>query len=388
MDAKLTCCIIFALLSQPLFGQASSLTSPASGTSSSGGVVAFVSDYQPNPSIVAGTPVLPSPAPVPSMGSMLGCDDSCDSCPDCEIPCCGCTLGLAVYGGSIYWRPRDADVAFAAPIDGPIVDGGDANPIFVGPVAVADPDFEPGFFAGFQWGLDCGSFLDVRYTMLETNTNGLTQTGAPQVIRSLVAHPSTNSAATDFLRAEARLSIDLDYLDASYRHLFHAGPKHAVHYFVGSRYARLDQRFTSLFTNNGTETVQTDLDFDGAGIMLGLDAVRFCCCHGFNFYANTSASFVAGRFRGNYFQGTNSDPIIVDTQWEAGRIVPILDLELGVGWTSKKGHFSVGAGYMVGAWFNTPNTEDFIHAVQYGDFSDTDAALSFDGLTAHAELRW
>jgi hypothetical protein len=82
------------------------------------------------------------------------------------------------------------------------------------------------------------------------------------------------------------------------------------------------------------------------------------------------------------------DPEVVDTHWEAGRIMPILDVELGVNWTSINGRLRCGAGYLVSAWFNTPKTEDFIRGVQNGNFVNLDDMVSFDGLNVHAEFRW
>jgi hypothetical protein len=150
----------------------------------------------------------------------------------------------------------------------------------------------------------------------------------------------------------------------------------------------LDQRFASEFRNNGTETVITDMDFTGGGIRLGLNAERYSCSRQFSIYGRGVASFLGGQFRGDYFQGSSSDPEIVHAQWEAGRIVSILDVELGANWTSAGGKLRLGAGYLVSSWFNTPKTEDFIRSVQRGDFVRLDDALTFDGLTAHAELRW
>ena len=78
----------------------------------------------------------------------------------------------------------------------------------------------------------------------------------------------------------------------------------------------------------------------------------------------------------------------MDTSWQAGRVVPVLDLELGAGWTSPGGCLRLSAGYLVSAWFNTVTTEDFIRAVQANDFVDLGDNLTFDGLRANAEWRF
>ena len=104
------------------------------------------------------------------------------------------------------------------------------------------------------------------------------------------------------------------------------------------------------------------------------------------------ASFLGGEFQANYLQSTNTDPLVASTSWKAGRVVTILDLELGLGWTSCKGCFRATADYMVSAWLNTPKTEDFIRAVQNNDFGTLGGSeagrLTFDGPTARVELRY
>jgi hypothetical protein len=97
---------------------------------------------------------------------------------------------------------------------------------------------------------------------------------------------------------------------------------------------------------------------------------------------------LAGRFRAHYFQGQSFDPNVVDTEWEAGRIVPVIDLEAGVGWTSMSGKWRLNAGYMVSAWFNTVITQDYINAIQTNNFLDLSDTMWFDGLQARVSYRF
>jgi len=66
--------------------------------------------------------------------------------------------------------------------------------------------------------------------------------------------------------------------------------------------------------------------------------------------------------------------------------VSILDLELGIGWSTPGGRLRMTGGYMVNSWFNTVTTADFIGAVQRNDFTDLDDTLTFDGLVVRAEF--
>lgn len=318
-----------------------------------------------------------------------GCGgEGCGDCSCCE-PCTPPWMHLcSVYGDFLYLRPRSAEVDFAVPIDGPIVQPPTGNPIQVGRTTNVDPGYEPGFRVGFWSALSPCSSIGGSYTRFESNTFNSVSTDAPDVLRSLVSHPSSQSAATDFLSANAGYSLDFDFADADFRRIFLHGDTWAINYLLGGRYARLSEDFEAHFFNNGTESVQNCIDFDGGGIRFGLDGQRFAANCGLMAYCRGTASFVAGEFRAHYFQGQSFDPSVVDTSWKAGRIVPILDLEIGAGWTSPKQHVRLSAGYMVSSWFNTVKVQDFINAVQNNNFNELSNALTFDGLTARAEFRW
>lgn len=293
-----------------------------------------------------------------------------------------------VFAEFLYLRPRNAEIAFAVPIDGPIVPPPVANPLQVGPVAIVDPDYQPGFRVGFGCGLDECSDLAVTYTHFESSTSAFTSIAAPDVIRSMVAHPSSQSAATDFLQASAHYGLDFDLVDLEYRSAFSLSETHTISYLVGVRYCGLQQDFRALFANNGTELVTTDITFDGGGIRLGLEGEQRARRSGLLVYGNTSVSFVAGQFKARFFQGQSLDPTVVDTAWEAGRIVTMLDLELGMGWASPNGGVRFTTGYLFSAWYNTVKTDEFINAVHANDFRNLGDTLTFDGLVARLELRY
>jgi len=311
------------------------------------------------------------------------CTTSCVPCPTC----CGVGMHCThVYGDALYLRARKAEVAYAVPIDGPIVPG--QAPIQVGNVGILDSDYDMGFRAGMNIALDTVSSLDVRYTLFESLTENEISTTAPLALRSLVTHPSSASAAQDGLAATASLEIDYDVIDVAYRHLLKCGDVFSANYVVGARYAKLEQQFDAEFLKLGTETVATDIDFDGAGMRLGLETQRFSCRNQLHVYANGYASFLAGRFRARYFQGQSFDPSVVDAEWEAGRIVPILDFEAGVGWCSPHGKLRLNAGYMVSGWFNTVLTQDYIDAIQNNNYLELSDSMWFDGLQARISFNF
>jgi len=296
-----------------------------------------------------------------------------------------------VFGEILLLRARGAEVAYAVPIDGAIVPP-PVPPIQVGPLAVADPDYSAGFRVGGQIALDDCTSVGLSYTRFQSSSQDTVATTAPLVLRSLVLHPGTANAGADFLSAAANLDVKFDLIDADYRAVWAAGDLWVVNYLVGARYANLKQDFTGVYTGTGTtDALITNSNFDGGGIRIGADGMRFAACSGFLIYGKTSASFLAGQYRARYTQFSDVDPLIVDTSWSAGRLVTILDLELGGGWQSECGRWRISGGYMVAGWFNTIPQNQWINAVQTNNFSNlsnTINPITFDGFTARLDYRW
>jgi hypothetical protein len=203
---------------------------------------------------------------------------------------------------------------------------------------------------------------------------------APNALESLVSHPATISSASTTLAAHADYYMDLQSVDVDYRHLLKCCDVFSANYVIGARYANLEQGFDVEFLKQPTESVWTNVDFEGA--RLGLETQRYSCRNQLHVYANGSASFLAGRFNAHYLQGSSVDPEIVNAYWDADRLVPILDFEAGIGWTSISGKLRLNAGYMASAWFNSVTTQSWIDGVQANDFSDVTKSLWFDGLQA------
>lgn len=283
----------------------------------------------------------------------------------------------------LFLRPRDVEVAFAVPADA----AGTIPAVQIGPTAVVDPDGELAFRAGFTLAGDESSSLVVAYTKFESSTFNSVST-TTDTIRSLVAHPSSTSAGTVFLRGEAAYSVDFETIDLDYRGILLSGPQFALNYSIGARYGRLEEEFRSTLSNLITETVNTDVSFEGFGPRLGLDFEKHSRNSGLMMYGRAGASFLGGDMGATYFQGQSVDPVIVDTGWEGERIVTNLELELGGGWVMKGGHARITLGYVVSGWFNMVRPDEFIEAVQDNSFEDLGETITFDGVVARAEWKF
>jgi len=309
---------------------------------------------------------------------------------------CGCSDGwchhINIFGEFLYLRPRNAEIAYAVPIDGNILPPG--QQFQVGPVQLVDPDYSPGFRfgAGFTLG-ECNAIV-VTWSQLDSFTHDeFSLPGLGPVVRSLVSpSPPGLNVAADGLLARADLDTQFKLLDIDYKGLFAYCCDYQLAYVVGARYANLEQHFRSAFEQNGVNNVRAESEFDGAGLKLGLEGERYGNCTRFFVYGKGFASLVGGSFRTRYEYNNQSDPLIVDTSWKAGRLVTILDLEAGLGWRNHCDNLRFSVGYMFSSWLNVVKTNEWINTVQTNNFVDPsdnyNGLMTFDGLTARAEFLW
>ncbi len=293
------------------------------------------------------------------------------------------------HGEFLLLRPGSDKVSYAVPIDGAIAPPDGVPPVQVGRESVLDPGYNAGFRVGFDRALTDRTSLGLVYSHFESRTSDQVTVEAPGVLRSLINHPGTVAAPTDFLDASGRYGIDFRMADIEFRRHLSCGPQHLVSGLVGVRYAHLDQRLASEFTDGiAIETVDSRINFDGGGIRFGLEGERHSARSGFLAYGKTGASFLAGEFSSSYVQADSFRDVVVDTGWREDRVVTILDVELGVGWTSADGGLRLTAGYMFSGWLNTLTTGELIQAVQTNDSVSVHDTLTFDGLAVRGELRF
>ncbi|MGI8980393.1 MAG: hypothetical protein ACR2FY_14290 [Pirellulaceae bacterium] len=311
--------------------------------------------------------------------------------PDCE-PGFGCNrwFGFAEF---LALRARDSEVAWAVPIDGatdadPLV----RPPVQVGRVGVADLDFQPAYRVGFGRILNEASSLGFTYTEFQGNTHDALTATAPNVLRPLVTHPSTFNVASDYLDGFADYGIRFKTIDVDYHSLFAYCCDYQLGYTLGIRYGQLQQNFRADFAANGTEFVDTSVNFYGTGLKAGLDGERYSYSRNLFVYGKTFLSLLGGETKARFDQGSSFDPSIVSTTWKAGRLVTIHDLELGAGWQNDCGNVRLSIGYTYSTWYNVTRTNEWINAVQRNNFADPsdnfNAFMTFDGLVTRLEVRW
>ena len=105
-------------------------------------------------------------------------------------------------------------------------------------------------------------------------------------------------------------------------------------------------------------------------------------------YGKGSAAFLVGQFRTSYVQINEFGGTEANTALTNDRIVPLLDMELGLAWLSRGQRFRLSGGYMVSAWFNSITSSAWISSVQNSSYNPGSETITFDGLVARAELRF
>lgn len=321
-----------------------------------------------------------NPSPISYNG---GYEENSGGCCD---PCCHAFWEHRdnIYGEFLYLTVRGANLGYATTVDGLA-----ANAVPTSAVAIADPDYHPGFRAGVGMALDSCSSITGNFAFFESSHgSGITNGGGADFIRAELVHPNTTNVAADSLTARAQYDIDFQTADVNYKSLIWGGDNYALNYLLGLRYGGLRQDFLGRYTIVGVTNVETEVDFNGFGPRIGLEGERLIG-KGLMVYFKSAANFLAGEFVADYAQNNIAVGQQALTGFEDDRIVPVLEFEIGTGWQSRCGKYRLNAGYTMSAWFNSVTTPNFINAVQQNNYvTDMKDTLTFDGLAARAEIRF
>jgi Legionella pneumophila major outer membrane protein precursor len=313
-----------------------------------------------------------------------GCG-ACDPCDPCGLPCqpvCN-PAGFVLFGEFLFLTARGVDVPFATPVDGLGV-----NAVPIGNTRVSDPAYDPGFRVGGAWSLGTRTNLLLVYTSYESSVSDLhTLPGGTGFLRATLVHPNTANAAADSLSAEADYDIDFRFGDIALSHEFFRDCENRLAGVAGFRYAELDQDLQAAYSILGLTRVDSDIQFEGFGPRIGLDAERLLRPP-LALYGNAFVNFLAGDFEGSYVQGNINAPGAPQAAAgiEDDRIVTLLEAEVGIAYCPPCGGWRASVGYYLAGWFNVLTTAEFIEAVQADDFNDADETLTFDGLTARLQF--
>jgi Legionella pneumophila major outer membrane protein precursor len=329
-------------------------------------------------------------------GACGGCDyGDCGGCGDacCDVMCgMYCTQPrLSVYVDWLSLQVSDADMAHAQQQDGI----GGAGTVPFGRIGTVETDYDSGVRIGGSIG--CGPCVGAVWSFTnfesynEDRVNPPFIPGGGGAVGSLVHHPGAQITAS-VGPVDACYDIDFRMADLMCRHYVSGGPCHAVNLLYGVQYGHLEQFFLQegIFSGGQSGTIDTftNIDFDGGGVKAGFDAERQMCW-GFLAYCKATAAIMTGRFSSRYdMVNTTTEVLLARARWKDDRVVPQLEYELGLGWTSPSGCWRFTTGYMLSHWANVVTTPEFVDAVQANNYVDVDGNLTFDGGVSRIEFRW
>lgn len=318
-----------------------------------------------------------------------------EACPPCDLNCyeCdpGCSGGVPVFlfGEFLYLKATDGDIAHAQQQNGI----GGAGTVPFGRIGTVDMDYEPAYRVGGGICLDRCSALVVSYTRYDgSNSDQLLVPDVPGgggAVGSLVHHPGAALTASP---GPVTASYDLSYhlADALFRDLWRAGDCYAIHYSIGGQFANMEQEFAQIGQFGGSTAgainTETDIDFNGGGLKVGLDGERWLgAC--LSVYGKFSAAALSGRFSSEYtMQNVTTETLLAEARWKDNRVISLIEYELGMAYTSCNRHWRVSAGYLFQHWGNMVTTSNFIDGVQADNYTDLSDGLGFNGLTTRLEI--
>ena len=361
-----------------------------------------MSDYYGQQTLVGTAPATPAPEPQAlghsegvglseGVGAQLNLNDhgTCGSCSMAVSDCC-CSPWWAhrtgVWGELLFLRPGSTDLTYAVEQDSIV-----AGSFPTGPVGIAGIDEELGFRVGFSVAhSDCTSLVG-SYSRWDGDTESTLQANPGNVLNSEIIHPSTATTGATALSAAASQEMSFQLADIGYRHLIRSSATTALNWTAGLRYGNLEQQMRAAQTNSvitGLTTVDTDIDFDGFGLMLGLDGERRSSRSGLLCYGRGQTSLLAGEWDANYTQVNQFGGGVVANQIEDFRVSPVLELEIGLGWQSRCGRVRATTGWMTSAWYDSLSTRSYVDAVRSGATGNIGETVTFTGLTSRVELRF
>ncbi|MCG8652446.1 MAG: Lpg1974 family pore-forming outer membrane protein [Pirellulales bacterium] len=333
------------------------------------------------------------------VGGLSSNGSGCDSCDGlgCDS-CCGpekcCKPWWAhrrgVMGQWLYLRPGNTDIIYT------IEQNNTAPPNLgfpTGPVGFNAIDTSSGVRAGFTLpASDCTSLV-VTFSHWEGDDQDRIIANGGNILVSEILHPSRQAVGVGAagLDESATYGMDFQLVDVAYRHLWKRSDRYAINWKAGLKYGNMEQEFR--FDQNnavavGLFSVESDIDFDGFGLMAGLDFERYSCNTGLSIYGSAVGSALAGEWNADYIDIPQLGGGQVANDYKDFRVTPLLELELGLAWQSKCGRARVNAGYMTSAWYDSLSSRAYIDAVRLGRYIDVGETITFSGLVLGGELRF
>jgi len=239
---------------------------------------------------------------------------------------------------------------------------------------------------GLGWKLNHGWEMKGVYTYMHSNDHAaIAQPTGGELFATLSAPLTFDSASA----ARGSSNIDMDLIDAEFAKRWVACPNLWVRVAGGVRIATIEQKVSVFydFTDAGLggSNVGQRIQFDGIGPRVGGEGFwRFWECLGF--WAKAYSSLMTGDFVTQTNQFINDGrTVVVDVHDKFTKVVPNLELGVGMGWQSD--HMSFRVGYEGQQFFGLVDNVDFPDQATFKNSYRT-GDVSFEALTVSLGIQY
>jgi hypothetical protein len=248
----------------------------------------------------------------------------------------------------------------------------------IGSVAALNWETESGFRVGgmYQWPGE-GWGVGACYTYLHSNASDQVARPAGGTLFPTLTHPGGIEQVDS---AAATSGLNYQVLDIDVGCAFTISDSFCLRPFAGGRFAWIDQSLNAFYNGGDANfaAVHSPVDFEGAGIRVGAEG-KWKTRWGLSLYARGSGALVAGDVHTRLTETNNNGATTnVDVTDNFEKLVPVVELGVGVGWEYRS--FQVRVGYEMSNWFGLVESPDFTDDVSQGKISRRTSDLSLEGL--------
>lgn len=339
-----------------------------------------VSDSTPQPTeIAAGT--RNDLMPVPTAELMLSTDATVTHCNLCgrDIGRCTCGINWTISADFLYLQTKGADIGYGVPSD-------DCFGVPLGPTEQLNFDFQAGVRYGIWRSWSPGmSWIGLTGAHFNADSSEQGIPSAQQIFQPilLVSPNPLSCPAGSATFAIGQGEVEFNTYDLDYKQLLFGTDSLDITGIVGLRIADMDQ---SIRVTYDEDTVRSAADIRGAGLRFGVAAERHV--NNWHFFGSSNLSILNVDMDELYTQTSVTDGVVVDFEQDIDRLIPIMDLQVGVSYDVCR-NISMALGYQYSVWWNVVTVPSLINSLQAGDFSgETEEDITFDGFFARVEVRF
>ncbi len=174
-------------------------------------------------------------------------------------------------------------------------------------------------------------FLRLLYPLGWSNCGQIEATGA-NVLNPILFHPSNITNGSYGLQSSALQTHSFQFAEMGIKRVMTNGNSHVVNWTGGLRYGNMAQKLNIDMNANavGNTNLQGNVDFDGLGLLAGIDGMRKSATSGLLMYGKADASMLGGTWRANTRQTNQFNAGVIASNYHDFRLTPVLQVKSGL----------------------------------------------------------